>query len=204
MVKLKDLKGIIKDKLHLSSYWRRRRKYPNIGEHTYICHNTKIDKKNTIIGKFCSIADYVCIGGSDHVMDNLTTSPISYNRNPIGIIGNIKISPEFLRCSTKSKKTVIGNDVWIGYNAIVLAGVTVGDGAVIGAGAVVTKDVAPYSIVAGVPAKIIRYRFDKDIINKLIELKWWDLPDKYISTLPMNNINECIKKVEAYKNSVEI
>ena len=75
---------------------------------------------------------------------------------------------------------VIGNDVWIGYEAVILSGVTIGDGAIIGARAVVTKDVAPYSIVGGVPAKEIRKRYDPQTIERLIQLKWWDWPEENI------------------------
>lgn len=75
---------------------------------------------------------------------------------------------------------IIGNDVWIGYEAVILAGVTVGDGAIIGARAVVTKDVPPYTIVGGVPAKTIRKRFSDDVISKLLKMKWWDWPEETI------------------------
>ncbi|MDE5614956.1 MAG: CatB-related O-acetyltransferase, partial [Treponemataceae bacterium] len=78
---------------------------------------------------------------------------------------------------------VIGNDVWIGYEAVIMAGVTIGDGAIIGTRAVVTKDVPPYTIVGGVPAKSIRKRFSEDVIERLLSLKWWDLPPEKI--LPM-------------------
>ena len=75
---------------------------------------------------------------------------------------------------------IIGNDVWIGYEAVILAGVTIGDGAVIGSRAVVTKDVPPYTIVGGVPAKTIRRRFDEDTIRELLRLRWWDWPEEMI------------------------
>lgn len=193
------LKHKILDMLHLSSYWRRRRKFPNIGEHTYVIRHTIIEKRNTKVGKFCSIADYCCIGFDNHPLSNLTTSPLSYSGDFMRKIGDIKIKPEYRQPAPKGKPTIIGNDVWIGYNAIVLKGVTVGDGAVIGAGAVVTKDVEPYSIVAGVPAKHIKYRFEQEIREKLLKIKWWDLPDKVIETLPMNDVPACIKKVEEYR-----
>ena len=75
---------------------------------------------------------------------------------------------------------VIGNDVWVGYEEVILAGVTVGDGAIIGARAVVTKDVPPYTIVGGIPAKPIRKRFSEDIVTALLELQWWDWPEEQI------------------------
>lgn len=76
---------------------------------------------------------------------------------------------------------VIGNDVWIGYEAVILSGVSIGDGAVIGCRAVVTRDVLPYTVVGGVPAKPIRKRFDEDTIAELLEIKWWDWPEEKIA-----------------------
>ena len=191
----------ILDKLHLTSYHKRRRKY-NIGEHSYICHSTKIGSAE--IGKFCSIADEVIIGAGNHPMDFITTSPFIYSRDKIRSIGNILVDESNLITNTANIKikghTIIGNDVWIGSRAILFSGIKVGNGAVIGAGAIVTKDVPPYAIVAGVPAKIIRYRFSEDIIAKLQEIKWWDYPDDFIVKLPFNNLEECIKLLEENKH----
>ena len=188
---------IFLDKLHLTSYHRRRKKY-DIGEHSYICSTTKIGSAK--IGKFCSIANDTIIGIGNHPFECLTTSPFIYSRKKIKSIGNILVDENNLvknNVHIKPKSpTVIGNDVWIGERAIVLLGVNVGNGAVIGAGAVVTKDVPPYAIVAGVPAKVIKYRFPEDIIAKLEELKWWDYPDNFIVTLPFSDINECIRLLE--------
>ena len=89
----------------------------------------------------------------------------------------------------------IGNDVWIGRNAVIKDGVTVGDGAIIGTSAVVTKDVPPYAIVVGVPARIIRYRFSPEIIEALLELRWWDLPLEKIQHLPFNDVPRCVEEL---------
>lgn len=94
-------------------------------------------------------------------------------------------------------KTIIGNDVWLGANSLVLKGVKIGDGAVIGAGAVVTKDVPPYAIVGGNPAKVIKMRFDDETIGKLMQLQWWNLDLSIIENLPMDDIEECIRMMEA-------
>lgn len=127
---------------------------------------------NVQIGQFCSIGGYGQIGGGLHPTDMVSTSPSFLS-------GKSTSGRNFAQIPFKaSKKVVIGNDVWIGVGVYIKAGVHIGDGAVIGAHAVVTHDVEPYSIVAGVPAKEIRKRFDEATIKKLLELKWWDFPDE--------------------------
>lgn len=140
-----------------------------IGDYSYINYGSVIGPK-TLIGKFCSIAYNSLIGLYEHPTNFVSTHPATY-----GIYGGKNL---FGLQDTFADKPapIIGNDVWIGANAVVLRGVTINDGAIIAAGAVVTKDVPAYSIVAGVPAKIIKYRFDKETIEFLQNLKWWDLP----------------------------
>lgn len=122
---------------------------------------------NSKIGKYCSIANHVFIGGAEHPIDWIGTSPAFYRgRDSI----KLKLS-EHER--PRDKITLIGNDVWIGYRACIKAGVRIGDGAIVGMGAVVTRDVPAYAIVGGNPAKIIRYRFSDDLINDLLECRWW-------------------------------
>lgn len=144
-------------------------RYSSIGAYTYVSARSSVIF--TQIGNFCSIAAGVGIGGGAHDIDAVSTSPIfNKGRNIFGRnLGNNEFPPY--------KTTIIGNDVWIGNRALILQGVTIGDGAVVGAGAVVTKDVEPYTIVAGNPAKPIRKRFDDETIDKLLKLKWWDIPD---------------------------
>lgn len=140
-----------------------------VGRYSYIGRNNGVT--NARIGSFCSIGSYVTIGGGVHPLNRMSTSPLFYDGN------NDWKTNEFISDDNQEVDqllTVIGNDVWIGDFCYVKAGVTVGDGAILGAGAVVTKDVPPYAIVGGVPAKVIRYRFPKDVIDKLIELKWWE------------------------------
>lgn len=133
------------------------------------------------IGRYCSINETARIV-ENHLLSAVTTSPII--ENEIIPLSNFYKSEN--QCLSNSKrinsKVTIGNDVWIGYRAIICQGVTIGDGAIIGAGAVVTKDVAPYTIVGGVPAKEIRKRFSDEIIAKFLKIKWWDWSLEKINT----------------------
>lgn len=146
---------------------------PNIsvGHYTYGHPKfiTYTNKDFITIGSFCSIADDVVIfGGGEHRTDWITTYPLR-------IVFKLPFANEDGHPHTKGE-TRIGNDVWIGYRAIILSGVTIGDGAVIGAGSVVTKDVPPYVIVAGNPARVVKHRFDERFINELMAAKWWFWP----------------------------
>ncbi|MEY8762798.1 MULTISPECIES: chloramphenicol acetyltransferase [Clostridium] len=127
--------------------------------------------QNTEVGKFVNIAAMVRIGPTNHPMERPTLHHFTYRRKIYGF--DEKDDEEFFR-RRESKKVYIGNDVWIGHGAIVMPDVTVGDGAVVGSGAVVTKNVEPYTIVAGVPAKVIRKRFNEDVVLKLQSIKWWN------------------------------
>jgi acetyltransferase-like isoleucine patch superfamily enzyme len=150
-----------------------RRNYVNnsqIGCFSYTGLNTIINFAN--IGRFCSIARNVDIGGFDHEYDKVTTMPVFRLNN---MLGKDVIPDE------NYKQCLIGNDVWIAAGANILHKVKIGDGAIIGAGAVVTKDVEPYSIVAGLPAKKIKQRFSDEIISDLLEVQWWNLPFEIIN-----------------------
>ncbi|HDI3293785.1 TPA: CatB-related O-acetyltransferase [Vibrio cholerae] len=126
---------------------------------------------HTDIGSFTSIASGVILGGARHPIEWLGMSPVFYK-------GRDSIKTKFVEFELPPPKRVtIGNDVWIGRNAIVLPGVSVCDGAVVGAGAVVTKDVPPYAVVAGNPARVIKYRFDEFLIAELMDIKWWEMED---------------------------
>jgi acetyltransferase-like isoleucine patch superfamily enzyme len=142
----------------------------SVGKYSYIGYNCQIIHSK--IGNFCSIANNVIIGGAKHPLDFVSTSPVFIKgRNVLRTNFNSKVFEQY-------KETFIGNDVWIGNNAILKGGITISDGAVIGMGAVVTKNVGPYEVWAGNPAKLINKRFEEKDINKLLNLKWWDLEDE--------------------------
>lgn len=144
-----------------------------VGDFSYVCAGSNVIF--TEIGKFCSIGKDCVLGLENHLLDNLSTSPIfTEARNAIG--------QSWMEESTRYPfdKLIIGNDVWIGNRAMIRGGLTIGDGAIIGAGAIVTKDVPPYAIVAGVPAKILRYRFSEDTIEKLEKIQWWNWEEEIL------------------------
>ena len=149
---------------------------PRDFEKNNVLYHYPINHDKLIIGKFCSIAcgAKFLFNGSNHTLKSLSTYPfpIFYEEWSHGIWADK---------SWDNKGDIkIGNDVWIGYDAIIMAGVTIGDGAIIATRAVVTKDVPPYTIVGGVPAKIIRKRFSDEVIEELLKQKWWDLPNEEI------------------------
>ena len=127
---------------------------------------------NCEIGAFCSISNNVIIGGARHPMEWVSMSPVFYS-------GRDSVTEKFsVHHRVEEVRTYIGNDVWIGEKVLIKSGVKIGDGAVIGMGSVVTKDVQPYNIVVGSPAKVIRKRFDDNTINKLLEIRWWEFDDR--------------------------
>lgn len=142
----------------------------NISFASYTGANNVI--KKTDIGKFCSLAWDISIGGGNHNYNNVSTY-IDYwfNKN---------FGTSYEKKEDTGKRTIIGNDVWIGAGVIINNGVIIGDGAVIGAGAVVISDVPPYSIVVGIPGKVIKQRFDDQTIELLEKIKWWDWPEERI------------------------
>jgi len=179
-----------------ASFNRELRKKGVIGRNTYVNISTRIgDKKHTRIGKFCSIAANVMIGTGMHPVHYLTTSPISYQTSNISHDDLSFPKDRFLNYED-SKPVTIGNDVWIGLNAVIMDGITIGDGAIVGAGAVVTRDVPPYGIALGVPARVVKYRFDEDTIRRLLQVRWWDQPDDVILSLQMDDVEGCLRKLE--------
>lgn len=147
-----------------------------IGNYTYISENSIIN--NTIIGKFCSIGPNLISGWGLHPTNGISTHPMFYSiakQNGITLSSESK-TKEYLPIS-------IGNDVFIGMNVTILDGITIGDGAIIGAGAVVSKDIPAYAIAVGNPIKIVKYRFEKEIIAQLMKIKWWNFKDEKLALI---------------------
>ncbi len=144
---------------------------PRQFEQNNVLYHYPINHERLIIGKFCSIACGVkfLFNCANHTLKSLSTYTFSLFYED----WELEKSNVASACDNKGD-FVIGNDVWIGFEAVILAGVKIGDGAIIGTRAVVTKDVPPYSIVGGIPAKVIRKRYSPDIIEQLLSLRWWD------------------------------
>lgn len=141
----------------------------SIGRYSYTGANTTL--KAVEIGSFCSISWNVSATGNQHDYHKLTVHPFAH----LASFGLVEESGEH------DKRIIrIGNDVWIGANACILPGVTIGDGAVVGAGAIVTKDIPPFAIVVGNPARVIKYRFSEEQIDIILQTRWWDWPENLL------------------------
>lgn len=176
-----------------------------LGKMTYVAEGTSVGF--TEIGAFCSIGPNVSLGGLGwHPTDRLSTHPAFYSsRLQAGttfVKNNNGIDNE-----TELQHTKVGNDVWIGAGCIILDGMTIGDGAIIAAGAVVTKDVPPYAIVGGVPAKIIRYRFDINTITALLKWRWWELSNDEIQAMATQFMDQSLwntKTIEELAKHIQV
>ena len=151
---------------------------PRDFEKNNVLYHYPVNRDRLIIGRFCSIAcgAKFLFTSANHAMRSLSTYPFPIFFEEWGL-DRTRVADAW----DNRGDIVVGNDVWIGYEAIVLSGVTIGDGAIIGARAVVTRDVPPYAIVGGVPARLIRKRFDDKTVETLLRLKWWDWPSEKIA-----------------------
>jgi hypothetical protein len=142
----------------------------SLGDYSYLAGSDGVVHCASI-GRFCSIASHVAINPGDHPMDRVTQHHCTYRRRRYRLAEN---DDERVFAWRRGRHCSIGHDVWIGTAAQVMAGVSIGHGAVVGAGAVVTRDVAPYQVVAGVPARPLRSRFPAPIAQRLLRIAWWD------------------------------
>lgn len=163
----------------------------HIGRHSYM--NGGMIRARVSIGRYCSIGRNVVLAAGDHPLDALTTHPVAWKaRAPLK-------RPRDSRRSLRPSVTEIGHDVWIGDNVVVQAGVRISTGAAIGSNAVVTRDVPPYTIVGGVPARPIRKRFSDTIIERLLASEWWMLKIETVQKLDVNDIEGCLAEIPALK-----
>lgn len=169
----------------------------NIGRHSYMGEGCCVYDPNTKIGSFCTIAHNVLIGAGQHPLNFLSVHPFQYSNNFVKHKKNI--DKPFLSYSPVE----VGNDVWIGSNVVIMDRIRIGDGAVIGSNAVVTKDIPPYAIAVGIPAKVVRYRFDQEIINELLQIKWWRFDDSQLAGLPFDDIESCINQLRKINGEIE-
>ncbi|MEZ7174553.1 MULTISPECIES: CatB-related O-acetyltransferase [Pseudomonas] len=155
-----------------------------IGAHSYIRSGTKLSVISEI-GRFCSIGSECTLGQEKHThpTDWVSTHPFQYET------GNLSYSPNL-------SWATVGHDVWIGHGATILEGVEIGTGAIIATRAVVTKNIPPYAIVGGNPAKIIKYRHSPEVIERLLKSEWWNYDIEYLRRLPLNNADEFLKAIE--------
>lgn len=185
-----------------------------VGKHTYM--NGGMIRQRVNIGRYCSIGRNVLIAAGDHPLDGLTTHPISWQSRaapssslPPWPLTAHPISsrlrthpgrPSHTQRQPRHPRTEIGHDVWISDNVVVIAGVHIGTGAVIGANSVVTRDVPPYMIVGGVPARKIRPRFSEDIIAGLLVSEWWTLPSEALKVLDMSDVAACLRDIPGLRS----
>lgn len=153
------------------------------------------------VGRFSSIGPGVTIGESEHPVDWLSTSPFQYGK---GWQNKFQLPSDFSSGLQAEKReallqqapSAIGNDVWVGANVVISTGVHVGDGAVCAAGAVVNRDVPPYTIVGGVPAKPIRRRFPEQIIQRLVDIQWWQFDAADLAGLPFHDVSATLDELQ--------
>ena len=154
--------------------WAKVKRGSKVGAYSFVSAGTVVD--NTSIGRFCCISDHCCIGLPVHDPHLLSMSPVFTVRN--NAAKTSWVEQDFQ--DYESPPVTIGHDVWVGTHAIIMGGLTIGDGAVVAAGAVVTNDVPPYAIVGGVPARLIKYRFSPETVSLIRQKAWWDQPESFL------------------------
>lgn len=153
------------------------------------------------VGRYCTIGARTSINPFNHPTSWLSAHEFQYHPQSFDWVDEWNRIERLARTPDMIQHVTIGSDVWMGHNANVMAGVNVGDGAVIGAGAVVTRDVPPFAIVAGVPAKVVRLRFPEPTVERLLRVRWWDLELAALSGLPFRDVERCLDIIEERRAS---
>lgn len=188
----KEMEELVEIKEKLNKHFEKFSDNVIIGDYSYGFFDVLEwnDETKLKIGKFCSIAaDVLFLLGGEHRKDFISTYPFNALMESFNHIEGHPASKGDI---------IVGNDVWIAHGAKILSGVTIGDGAIIAANSLVTKDIPPYAIAMGSPAKVVKYRFDEDTIEKLLKIRWWDFDDeeiiKIIPLLQSDNMEEFLKQ----------
>lgn len=175
----------------------------SVGAHTYVksCFHPSLK-----IGRYCAIAAEVRVMPDNHPMERLSTCGFDYSSAAVFRAAETDFASPVTKTPPKRSKGLpeIGNDVWIGHDVILARGIKIGDGAVIGTKSIVTKDVPPYAIVAGAPAAIKKYRFNHDVIHKLINLGWWRYRFTDFKNAPTTDVGKFIKELSLMQENGDI
>ena len=166
-------------------------KYTGVNESCFIARGT--------IGSYCSIGARTSINPFNHPTDWLSIHEFQYHPKSYDWVEEYREFSRLERTADMFRTATVGSDVWAGHHVNIMGGVTVGDGAIIAAGSIVTKDVPPYAIVAGAPATIKRLRFPEATVERLLRLKWWELELCDLSGLPFRDIERCLDMIEAIR-----
>jgi acetyltransferase-like isoleucine patch superfamily enzyme len=166
----------------------------DLGRYIGLAYFSYLADTNT--GNYCTFGSRISIGAFSHPTDNLTVHEMGY-RNTLESYGDTVLQEDALTyIDARANKTIIGNDVWIGDNSVVIKGVEISNGAIVAAGSIVTRDVAPYSIVAGNPAKEIRTRFPDKVIERLLLTNWWERSMQELTDVPFEDIHKSLEILE--------
>lgn len=175
---------------------RRVRVGPEVSAGRYLQMSDYSSISRTTIGDFCTIGVRAAVNPFSHPSDWLSVHEFQYHSFAFDFVEEYREFRRLPRAAATAERLAVGNDVWLGNHAIALEGISIGDGAIVGAGAVVTKDVPPYAIVGGVPAKVIKYRFNDAIIARQLRLKWWELDLAQLSGVSFNDIERSLDEIE--------
>jgi len=173
---------------------------PDVTVGKYFGMNENCFIARAMVGAFCAIGARTAINPFNHPVDWLSIHEFQYHPRSFDWVPEYNDFERLERTPDMFRHVTIGNDVWTGHNVNILSGVSVGDGAVIGAGSVVTKDVPAFAIVAGAPAQVRRLRFPERTIERLLRLKWWELDLSELSGLPFRDIDRCLDLIEEIRD----
>ena len=170
-------------------------KFTGFNEH---CFAGRVD-----VGAYCAFGARTALNPFNHPVSWLSTNEFQYHPKSFDWVEEYRDLVRLERTPDMMPRATIGNDVWSGHNVNVLSGVTVGDGAILAAGCVVTQDVPPYAIVAGVPAKVVRYRFSDKVIERLLKIRWWDFELSQLSGLNFRDVESILPRLEEIRATGE-